>query len=547
MDAREPASGLLELDPPAAAGAMAPNLAPGADGEALLTWVEPDGAGHRVRVSRLSGMKWSEAQTVAAGERIMASWADTPALVRAPDGSLMASWGRSGRGEASALEVGRIAAGGAAWKSLGRAHDDTSETEHGFASFAAEGDGAIAVWLDGRATARGQPTALRAVRVGAGGLAEPALLDESVCDCCPTAAAATDRGPVVVYRDRSAKETRDISIVRRVDGKWTQPAPVAADGWTIQGCPVNGPAVAARGSAVAVAWYTEAGGRPTVRAAFSHDAGATFTAPIEVDAPAGERTPLGRVAIALDQAGDALVTWVAAARGGSGQLLVRRISAVDGTGPERLVATISAAKSSGMPRALRVDEWLLVVWTDTAARRLRASAIALREIGAPVLTPEAAQAEIEEGVKAGNAALGKPAPTVWDGKTIEGRPVRMKDLRDKVVVLNVWATWCAPCVAEFPHLLALHKAYAARGVEFVMLSIDEESARPRVIAAWKKHGLPFTLWLDPNETGPIDFATPSIPVTMVIDKRGIVRFRRDGKITAGDPELTRAIESSLAR
>ena len=548
VDAHDPASGVLELDPPAAAGAMAPNLAPGVDGEALLAWVEPDGSGKRVRLSRLSGMKWSKAATIAAGERVMASWADVPALVRAADGMMIGSWGTSGHGEATDLHLGRVRPGGE-WKPLGRAHDDQSETEHGFASFVADGDGAIAVWLDGRATARGQPTALRAVRVGDGGLSEPALLDESVCDCCPTAAAATDRGPVVVYRDRDAKETRDISIIRRVGGGWTEPAAVHADGWTIKGCPVNGPAVAARGSVVAVAWYTEAAGKPTVRVAFSQDSGARFGAPIEVDGPAGSRVPLGRVAVALDGAGDALVTWMAARSGGAAaEILVRRVGAAGGTGPERTVATTRAARSSGIPRALRVDEWLLVAWSDSAARRLRVSAIALREIGAPAapVTQESAQAEVAAGARAGNAAVGKTVQPQYKARAVDGHVVRLQDLRGKVVVVNLWATWCGPCVAEFPHLVALHKSYAARGVEFVMLSIDEDDARPRVLAAWQKHALPFTLWLDNLETAPIDFAAPSIPVTLVLDRKGVVRFRRDGKITENDSELVSAIDAALA-
>ena len=548
VDAHAPARGVLALDPPAAAGALAPNLAPGADGEAILTWIEPDGGGHRVRLSRLSGMKWSAPATVASGPRVLASSVDTPAAVRAADGGLVASWGLSGRGESSQLFLGRAPAGGG-WKTLGRAHDDESDTEHGFASFAADGDGAIAVWLDGRATARGGATALRAVRAGAAGLSAPALLDERVCDCCPTAAAATDRGPIVVYRDREANEARDISIVRWTGGAWTRPAAVHVDGWTLQGCPVNGPAVAARGSAVAVAWYTAAGGRPRVRAAFSQDAGARFSAPVEVDAPAGGRTPLGHVAIALDDAGDALVTWVAGRSGGAADILVRRVSAGGGAGPELVVAPTRASRSSGIPRAVRVDEWLLVAWADGEERRVRASAIALREIGAPAaagMTQEDAQSEIAAGARAGNAAVGKTVPPAYRARSIDGRLVRVQDLRGKVVLINLWATWCAPCVAEFPHLVALHRTYASRGVEFISLSTDEDDARPRVLAAWQKHALPFTLWLDDQETAPIDFASPSIPVTLVLDRRGVVRFRRDGKITAEDRELTAALDAALA-
>ncbi|HEU5060313.1 MAG TPA: TlpA disulfide reductase family protein, partial [Kofleriaceae bacterium] len=121
-----------------------------------------------------------------------------------------------------------------------------------------------------------------------------------------------------------------------------------------------------------------------------------------------------------------------------------------------------------------------------------------------------------------------------------------QDLRGKVVVMNLWATWCGPCVAEFPHLVELHRTYAARGVEFVLLSIDEDAARARVLETWKKHALPFTLWLDFEETAAIAFASPSIPVTLILDRRGTVRFRRNGKITADDSELLKVLDASLA-
>ena len=69
----------------------------------------------------------------------------------------------------------------------------------------------------------------------------------------------TAEGPVVVYRDRSEaeKEIRDISIVRLKGKKWSAPRPVFQDGWRLNGCPVNGPAVAAAGRRVAVAWFRE--------------------------------------------------------------------------------------------------------------------------------------------------------------------------------------------------------------------------------------------------------------------------------------------------
>src|SRR5262249_13327712 len=95
-----------------------------------------------------------------------------------------------------------------------------------------------------------------------GTLGKEVLLDGRVCECCQTSAAPTPDGMAVVYRDRSEKEVRDISIVRLKNGQWSEPQPLSKDGWEINGCPVNGPAISSAGRSVAVAWFTAAGGQP---------------------------------------------------------------------------------------------------------------------------------------------------------------------------------------------------------------------------------------------------------------------------------------------
>jgi hypothetical protein len=105
---------------------------------------------------------------------------------------------------------------------------------------------------------------------------------------------------------------RDISVAQLTATGWTTPQPVHADGWHMTGCPVNGPAIDARGRDVAVAWFT-APDRPRVRLAFSSDGGRTFSEPIEVAAGA----VAGRVDVALLDDGRAVVSWLADAPGGA--------------------------------------------------------------------------------------------------------------------------------------------------------------------------------------------------------------------------------------
>jgi len=191
-----------------------------------------------------------------------------------------------------------------------------------------------------------------------------------VCDCCATGAALTDHGPRVAYRDRADDETRDIAIAG--DGSQI----VHADGWKIDGCPVNGPAADALGDELVVGWYTLADDRARIRAAFSHDAGATFGDPIEVAAPYGERAPIGRVSIVL--AGErAIVCWLEGTRG-EASIMVRSVRA-DGTSGAAIELAKTSPQRSGVPRLGRSDDDLVVLWT-VADQGLRAKRTPLASI-----------------------------------------------------------------------------------------------------------------------------------------------------------------------
>jgi hypothetical protein len=219
-----------------------------------------------------------------------------------------------------------------------------------------------AVWLDGRKYAGESPTremSLAHTTMAADGtLGEEQLIDQRICDCCQTSGAITTRGPVVVYRDRSAGEIRDISIVRLVDGRWSEPRPVHADGWHVDHCPVNGPAVAADGETVVVAWFTGARDTARVNVAFSRDAGATFGAPVRVD----DGSPVGRVDVELIDGGRAVVTWLERAAEGAGVRL-RTVSGEGESGASAIIGQSSAGRAAGFPRMARQGDRLVFAWT----------------------------------------------------------------------------------------------------------------------------------------------------------------------------------------
>lgn len=120
-------------------------------------------------------------------------------------------------------------------------------------------------------------------------------LDNGVCDCCQTSAVITFNGPIVIYRDKSEQEIRDMSIVRLVNDKWTLPKTIFPDNRKIEGCTVNGPRTDAQGNSLAVAWFTSPDKKAQVNIVFSTDEGATFGAPIRIDEGKG----IGRLDVVM--------------------------------------------------------------------------------------------------------------------------------------------------------------------------------------------------------------------------------------------------------
>jgi hypothetical protein len=363
----------VEVAAPAPEGASLPFLATDARGRVWLSWLEPKtGGGHRFRLARWQNGAWSEARTIAEGDNFFANWADVPSIFVTSTGTLAAHWLQRGGGRGTydyGVRVRTSSDEGRTWTPVAVPHKDASPTEHGFVSFF-EGAGSEPglIWLDGRASAghasggHGGAMSLRSTALKHGVPGEDVLVDDRVCDCCPTTAVRTASGVLVAYRDRSDGDIRDISVSRLSGGAWTKPARVNADDWQINGCPVNGPSLAAAGKSVVVGWFTSAGGTSRVRVAFSTDNGVTFGAPADVPAA----TTLGRVAVAMPGAGRALVSSLE--RLADGAALVVREARADGKiGAMVRVAPMSAERTSGFARVAISGRQAIFAWTD--ARR----------------------------------------------------------------------------------------------------------------------------------------------------------------------------------
>ena len=354
---------------PAGLGSTEPNLAVGSDGGVILSWVEPSGdSTHAVRFASWGDSSWSDARTVVRRGDIWLNWADFPTMASLGTGVLAAHWPQgsgSGRYDYD-VRIALSRDGGETWSDGILPHPTSRGGEHGFVSMGAVGDSLLAIWLDGRGYDTTQAEATRSMALVArtvspdGALGEEVIVDARTCDCCQTDMAMTSRGPVVVYRDRTQDEIRDLVLSRRDSAGWSAPRPIHEDGWRVDYCPVNGPAVAARDAQVVAAWFTAPNDSPVVRVAFSDEAGDSFTAPVRVD----DGDPVGRVDVALLPDGSAAVLWLERIGTEGAEVRVRRIGRDGARGEAAVVGGSSAARASGFPRMALSNDALLFAWTQ---------------------------------------------------------------------------------------------------------------------------------------------------------------------------------------
>lgn len=307
----------------------------------------------------------ARARDLAAGEGWFLNWADIPAVEQLADGTTLSVWlakdpeHEHSYGTRFALAP---ALAGAAPRPL---EEHRGPGEHGFVSLAPlDGGRFVAIWLDGRGMdeeGRGEMQLLARTIARDGTLGPEVVVDPRTCSCCPTALARMADGTLLAaWRDRTQDEVRDISLARFDGTSWTAPEPLHADGWRIEGCPVNGPRISAGRERVAVVWYTGADG--SLRAAFGGPDGRGFGAPLRVDEGAAE----GRGDCAFLADGSLLVGWMEHEEG-EVSWRVRRVRPDGALGPALVVTPISSGRSSGFLRALADGEGALLAWTEPGA------------------------------------------------------------------------------------------------------------------------------------------------------------------------------------
>jgi|CXWL01.1.fsa_nt_gi hypothetical protein len=331
----------------------------------VVTWQERDEAVTLLKFAVIAADGGTRREgLVASGKDWFVNGADFPNLAVLDNGDWVTFWlQKTSPGTyAYAIRTVRSVDKGKTWGAPVVIHRDATDTEHGFVSMApAKSDRVRLVWFDGRLMAgkgddhegAAEHMTLRTATLGRDGkLKDEHELDDLTCSCCQTDSARGARRTLFAYRDRSDKEVRDISVLTHSNAGWSQPALVHEDNWTIAGCPVNGPAVTARGERFAVLWPTMASGEMQLKLALGD--GIRFGAPKQW---AGGAAELGRVDLANWGVDGFLATRVR--QDGAATTLV-----VDELGPDGAVrdSQIVASRVGGYPRLASLEGVALLVW-----------------------------------------------------------------------------------------------------------------------------------------------------------------------------------------
>jgi hypothetical protein len=368
------------LQSPATDSSGEPCLFTDKNGLVYLSWIEKKDNSYHLKFSSYENKKWSSATSIASGSNWFVNWADYPVIAGTGNSHLLAMYLEKSDSGAYTYDVKYLTSAdmGKTWSEPRLLNEDGKKAEHGFLSVIPYQEKYFVSWLDGRNTGdasatgheghHGQMT-LRAAVVGRDGTKEKEWeLDGRVCDCCQTSIAMGSQGPVVIYRDRSDSEIRDIGLVRMVNGEWSKPAIVYPDKYKIEGCPVNGPRAEAIGNTLGVAWFTVKKDSGEVKVAFSQNGGQSFKAPVRVN----ESKATGRVDLVLIDSSTAVVSWM------EGRTIQLAKVHDDGTKDATItIAQSSEARSGGFPQMTRSGSELFFAWTDVKTRSIKVASMVI--------------------------------------------------------------------------------------------------------------------------------------------------------------------------
>lgn len=344
-----------------------PNLV-SSNGTLSLSWISSKRENKAsLHFSQFKKGKWIKPQTIANGSDWFVNWADFPAHAINEDLIITSHLKKSASGTYTydvILNLKKLS--GEKIKENFLLNTDGVKAEHGFVSIVPNNNkGFFITWLDGRNTVEKKldghhkPMTIRFAEItNKGDVINESELDAAVCDCCQTSIGMTNNGPIIVYRDRSEKEVRDIYTIRNINGVWEEPNPLHNDGWIINGCPVNGPKVAVNSTNLAIAWFTVVNNNPLVNISFSKTNGDSFGTPFKLN----DHDAIGRVDVAFLNNEEVIVSYMEVDDIGT-YLRIKKVSVNGKVSKPITISKIDGGRNTGVPQLEVINNEIFIVWT----------------------------------------------------------------------------------------------------------------------------------------------------------------------------------------
>jgi thiol-disulfide isomerase/thioredoxin len=172
-------------------------------------------------------------------------------------------------------------------------------------------------------------------------------------------------------------------------------------------------------------------------------------------------------------------------------------------------------------------------------RLLLATGVKKADVPEPVATVPYAAEVTEIGASEGMVGAG------FQLKGLNGKTVAFESLKGKVVFMNIWATWCPPCIAEMPNIQSLYEKVGSDKIAFVMLSVDE-AGMEKVKKFIDKKGYTFPVYM-PASQFPQEFYSNAIPTTFIISPEGKIVAKQEGMAEYDTQEVREFLQSMVKK
>lgn len=123
--------------------------------------------------------------------------------------------------------------------------------------------------------------------------------------------------------------------------------------------------------------------------------------------------------------------------------------------------------------------------------------------------------------------IGEEAPQ-FQGTTFDGKKIELSDFKGRVVLIDFWASWCGPCRKEMPALIELYNHYRKSPFEVIAINIDDKLENAQEFMDQLPEYIRFTIVKDPKQEIPPKYDIKGMPTSILIDKKGIIRFWHTG-------------------